>query len=67
MIWDTTPQALREWREGRSAQYEDPANASLENPMGALLWGMLSDGLEKGNIENGDSGERRAVDEYACP
>ena len=51
MIWDTTPQALREWREGRSAQYEDPANASLENPMGALLWGMLSDGLEKGNIE----------------
>ena len=47
VIWDTTPQALREWREGRSAQYEDPANASLENPMGALLWGMLSDGLEK--------------------
>ena len=47
MIWDTTPQALREWREERSAQYEDAANASLENPIGASLWGVLSDGLEK--------------------
>ena len=47
MIWDTTPQALREWREERSAQYEGAANASLENPIGASLWGVLSDGLEK--------------------
>ena len=29
MIWDTTPEALRKWRKGRSAQYEDAANASL--------------------------------------
>ena len=47
VIWDTTPQALREWRQGRSAQYEDAANTSLENPMGTSLWGVLSDGLEK--------------------
>ena len=47
VIWDTTPQALREWREARSAEYEDAANANLEYPMGALLWGALSDGLEK--------------------
>jgi hypothetical protein len=47
VIWDTTPQALREWRKGRSAQYEDAANASLENPLATLLWGVLSDGLEK--------------------
>ena len=47
VIWDTTPQALREWRERRSAEYEDPANASLENPMGASMWGVLSDVLEK--------------------
>ena len=47
VIWDTTPQALRAWREERSAEYEDAANASLENPLGASVWGMLSDGLEK--------------------
>ena len=38
---------LNEWREGRSALYEDAANASLENPVGASLWGMLSDGLNE--------------------
>ena len=29
-------------------QYEDAANASLDNPMGASLFGVLSDGLEQG-------------------
>ena len=47
VIWDTTPEALREWRKGRSAQYEDAANASLKNPMGASLWEVLSEGLEE--------------------
>ena len=47
VIWDTSPQALREWRNGRSAEYEDATNASLENPMPASIWGMLSDALEK--------------------
>ena len=47
VIWDTTPQALHEWCKERSAQYEDAANASLGNPTGASLWGVLSDGLEQ--------------------
>ena len=47
VIWDTTPEALREWSEGRSAQYEDAANASLKNSMGVSLWEALSEGLEE--------------------
>ena len=47
VIWDTSPEALRGWRAARSAEYEDAANASLENPMGASLWEVISDGLEK--------------------
>ena len=47
VIWDTTPEALREWREGRSPAYGDAANASLDNPLGASLSGVLSDSLEK--------------------
>ena len=47
VIWDTTPQALREWRTARSAEYEDAVNTSLENPIGASLWGVVSEGLEK--------------------
>ena len=47
VIWDTTPQALRQWREERSVQYEDAANASLGNPIGASLRGVLSDALEE--------------------
>ena len=47
VIWDTTPHALRIWREERSAAYEDAANANLENPMGALMWGVISDALEE--------------------
>ena len=47
VIWDTTPQALREWRKGRCAEYEDAANTSLANPMPASLGGVLSDALEE--------------------
>lgn len=32
VIWDTTPQALREWRQERSAQYEDAAIRALRIP-----------------------------------
>ena len=46
VMWDTTPQALREWRNFRSVEYEDAANASLENPMGASMWVEISDALE---------------------
>ncbi len=34
VVWDTTPEALRAWREGRSVAYADAANASLDNPLG---------------------------------
>ena len=47
VIWNTTPQALREWRKGKSAEYEDAANASLKKPMGASMWGVLLDALEE--------------------
>ena len=47
VIWDTTPQAWRTWRQERSAEYEDAANASLENPLGASLLGAISDRLEE--------------------
>ena len=49
--WDTTPEALRAWREERSEEYEDVANASLANPLGASMWGVLADALEKGMSE----------------
>lgn len=47
VIWDTTPQALRTWRRERSTEYEDATNASLENPLGASLFEVISDGLEE--------------------
>ena len=53
VIWDTTPQALREWREARSAAYEDAANASLENPVGASVLVELSDAVEGAVIGTG--------------
>ena len=52
VVWDTTPQALKEWRDGRSALYEDAANASLENPLGSSLWGVLSDGVKEAISES---------------
>ena len=53
VTWDTTPQALREWRIGRSSVYEDTTNASLENPMGARLCELLSRGLEEAISKTG--------------
>lgn len=47
VIWDTTPEALRQWRDERSEQYEDPGNASLKNPMGVSLWDVISEELEE--------------------
>ena len=47
LVWDTTPEALREWRENKSLEYVDAANASLENPLGALLWELLPDAIER--------------------
>ena len=47
VIWDTTPQALREWRKRRCAEYANAAHTSLKNPMPASFLGVLSDALEK--------------------
>ena len=47
VIWDTTPQAWREWRSKRSAEYADAVNASLENPFGVSTWAALSDTVEE--------------------
>ena len=46
VIWDTTPQACREWRSTRSAEYTDAVNASMENPVGASNMAALSDAVE---------------------
>ena len=47
VIWDTSPQALRAWGSERSAEYADPANASLGNPLEASVWAALSDAAEE--------------------
>ena len=44
--WDTTPQALREWGDRRSAEYGNPANVSPENPLSAPAWRTISDVVE---------------------
>ena len=43
VTWDTTPEAMDEWRQGRSAHYDDVANASLHNLVpGAKLMDWVS-------------------------
>lgn len=53
VTWDTTPQALREWRHRRSAEYENPANVSLKNPAGAPAWGRMSELMEEATSKAG--------------
>jgi len=53
VTWDTTPQALREWRDRRSAEYENPANLSLRNPVGTPVLDRLSDLMEEATSEAG--------------
>ena len=55
VTWDTTAQAMREWHNSRSAEYEDVANTSLEHPIPPSRWADLSEVLE------------RAVSETAIP
>ena len=48
VMWNPTPQALREWNNGRSEEYEDAANTSLKNPLPASFWwGRLTDAVEE--------------------
>ena len=47
VLWDVTPQALRAWRESRSPEYEDSSNVTFQNPMGAMLLGVLTDSMQE--------------------
>ena len=54
VMWEPTPQALREWNDKRSAEYEDAANTSFRKPMPASLWlGVLPDLLEQAVAKTG--------------
>ena len=48
VMWEPSPEALREWNNGRSAEYEDPANLSggKRIPVSFLL-GVLPDLVER--------------------
>ena len=47
VLWDTTPQALREWHKNKSVEYEDAANTGLKNPITVTSSPWLLDVLEK--------------------
>ena len=54
VMWEPTPQALREWNNGRSAEYEDAANTSFGKTMPASFWlGVLPDLVEQAVVETG--------------
>ena len=41
VVWDTSLEALQEWEEKKSSEYEDAANTSLENPVSAAKLGSI--------------------------
>lgn len=43
VIWDTTPQAMYEWRDRRSVEYEDVAHLSLPDAMFATILDFYAD------------------------
>ncbi|MCY4428769.1 MAG: hypothetical protein OXC11_00025 [Rhodospirillales bacterium] len=48
VMWEPTPQALREWNNGRSVEYQDAANMSFSKWMPASFWlGVLPDLIEQ--------------------
>ena len=48
VMWEPTPQALREWNNRRAAEYEDAAHTSVGRPMTASFWlGVLPDLVEQ--------------------
>ena len=54
VMWNPTPEALREWNNGRSAEYEDAANTSFRKPMPASFWlGVLPDLVEQAVAKTG--------------
>ena len=54
VMWEPTPQALREWNNRRAADYEDPAHTSFRRPMTASFWlGVLPDLVEQAVAKTG--------------
>ena len=51
VVWDTTPEAWREWRKARSAEYQDPANASVKEPLAVNLCGVFPESSEEGMLQ----------------
>ena len=48
VVWDTTPEAWREWGKNGSSAYQDAADLSLENPMPAgRFFPFVSDRLDE--------------------
>ena len=54
VMWEPTPQALREWNNRRAADYEDAAHTSFGRPMTASFWlGVLPDLVEQALVKTG--------------
>ena len=53
VLWDTTPEAIKEWDAKRSREYEDIANTTLMNPLPATILPMLSELSEKTTEQTG--------------
>ena len=47
VVWDTTPEAIKEWNAKRSREYEDVANTTLMNPLPVAMLSILSKLSEK--------------------
>ena len=47
VLWDTTPEAIKEWDAKRSREYENVANTTLMDPLPASMLAMLSQAMEK--------------------
>ena len=59
VTWDTTPEAMDEWRQGRSAHYDDVANASLHNLVpGAKLMDWVSALLSETGLPENEMSSR---------
>ena len=54
VMWEPSPEALREWNNGRSAEYEDPANLSVGKRMPvSFLLGVLPELVERAVAKTG--------------
>ena len=47
VLWDTTPEAIKEWDAKRSREWEDVANTTLMNPIPTSIIPIWSELLEK--------------------